>query len=334
MLTNSRRARGVMLRELGRGGVLSVVGLALLVLVGCATPERKRPEVSCEVAPWHFGQTEGFRLVTDHYVIYTTLQDRVLVDALPGFTEAAYENYTRLVKPTHVPDERMPVYLFASRGQWAAFTKKFTGSRAPVYLQVRNGGYSERGVSAIQYVTHSVTFPLFAHEGWHQYLYHHVNTRIPAWLNEGLAVSCEGQRWGSFGVKEFDAGYNPSRANVLAQALLSNRLHSLRTLLETHPGKIIEGSSRSVSVYYAQVWALMLFLQEGADGKYAEGFRRLLDKLGEVDIEQYARAVHIWSERESFNFGEALFRNFISEDVETVENEYFAFMRERFLENR
>lgn len=42
-------------------------------------------------------------------------------------------------------------------------------------------------------------------------------------------------------------------------------------------------------------------------------------------------AAHIRSDRRSFNFGEALFRNFISEDVDTVEREYFDFMVRRFL---
>ena len=225
----------------------------------------------------------------------------------------------------------MKVYLFASRGQWEAFTRRFTGSRAQMFLKVRNGGYSERGVSVIEFVANSVTFPLFAHEGLHQYLHHYVQARIPAWLNEGLAVACEGQRWGDHGVKEFDQWFNPKRRNDLAAALVSNRLHALRTLLETHPGKIVGGSSQSVAAYYGQVWALVLFLQEGEKGKYAADFWRLLGALDEMKLEQYARAAHVWSDRRSFNFGEALFRSFISEDIDAVQDEYFAFMRERFL---
>jgi len=86
-----------------------------------------------------------------------------------------------------------------------------------------------------------------------------------------------------------------------------------------------------VSTYYAQVWALVLFLEHGADGRYQERFHHLLKSLAEVDPEQAARAAHIASERELFNAGEALFRNYISEDLETVEQEYLAFMHERFL---
>jgi hypothetical protein len=205
---------------------------------------------------------------------------------------------------------------------------------------LRNGGYSYRGVSVMEYVATQITFPLFAHEGLHQYLHHHVRTpHIPAWLNEGLAVYCEGQRWGydpdrNYRVKSFDPWYNPARRNQLADALLSDRLYSLRQLLRTHAGEVVRETSRAVQTYYAQVWALTLFLQHGADGKYAEGFARLLQDIGTTDLEQRARAVHIWSEERAFHFGEALFRSYISEDLDTVEQEYRGFMRERFLAAR
>lgn len=311
-------------------GALTAAALALIGLAGCATP-KSRPVVPFEKEPWRYARTAGAKLTTAHYEIYTTLQDDLLVDALPGFVEAAYAHYAGLVPPARAPQEQMKVYLFVSRGQWEAFTRRFTGSRASVFLQVRNGGYSERGVSVIEYVRHEITFPLFAHEGFHQYLHHCVGARIPAWLNEGLAVYCEGQRWDAQGLKSFDPAYNPSRRNDLATALIGNKAHSLRKLLQTDAGQMIAGSSRSVATYYAQLWGLILFLQEGAGGKYAPGFQRLLAKLPELDIEQYARAAHIWSERPRFNFGEDLFRNFISEDLETVEQEYFAYLRARFL---
>jgi len=304
--------------------------VGLLWVAGCATAPKMAP-VRVETEPWQFGKVAGQKLTTDHYVIHTTLQDRVLIDALPSFVEGAYAQYRKELPPVREPNERMEVYLFATRGQWMAFTKRFTGSRAGLFLKIRNGGYSERGVSVIEYVANQITFPIFAHEGFHQYLYHCVNDRIPAWLNEGLAVASEGQRWGTYTVKEFDVWYNPARRNALAQALLANHLHSLRKLLETNAGEVIEGSTDSVNTYYAQVWALVLFLREGVGGKYAAGYHRMLSKLGEVDVEQYARAAHIWSDRATFNFGEALFRNFITDDLETAETEYFAFMRERFL---
>ena len=85
-----------------------------------------------------------------------------------------------------------------------------------------------------------------------------------------------------------------------------------------------------MGTYYAQLWALMLFLREGAHGRYAADFQRLLTSLDREDLAQYARAAHIWSEHPAPNFGEDLFRNFISEDLDAVEREYQAFMQQRF----
>lgn len=302
--------------------------LVLGGLAGCAAP-RARPPVQYESKPWTFAKLPGIKLTTEHYEIYTTLRDEVLRAALPDFVEAAYENYTRLVPPARTPDERMKVYLFASRDQWEAFTRRFTGPQAKVFLQVRNGGYSERGVSVIEYVRHEITFPLFAHEGFHQYVYHTVDAPIPAWLNEGLAVVCEGQRWGSQTIDRFDPWYNPTRRNDLADAIAGDRLHPLRKLLSTDAGRIIGGSSRAVGAYYAQLWALILFLREGTGGKYAADFQRLLDSLGRGELEAHARAAHIGSESPEFNFGAEVFRGFISADLDALESEYQAFMRQR-----
>jgi len=282
--------------------------------------------------PWTFGGAAGYKLTTAHYEVYTTLKDQVLVEALPDFVEAAYENYTRLVPPNRNPQQRMKVYLFVSRPQWEAFTRRFVGRRADVFLRVHHGGYSDRGVSVIEYVAHEITFPLLAHEGFHQYLYHHVGSKIPAWLNEGLATCCEGQRWDAYGIREFDPWYNPGRLNHLAAGLAAGRLHPLGKLLAIDAGQVIEDTGQSVASYYAQVWALILFLREGAGGKYAPGFQRLLNALNQANIEQYAKAAHIWSDRPSFNFGEDLFRSFISDDLETVEREYLDFIRQRLVE--
>ena len=98
----------------------------------------------------------------------------------------------------------------------------------------------------------------------------------------------------------------------------------------TDAGRIIGGTNRAVGTYYAQLWALMLFLREGADGRYAADFQRLLKTLGEGNLESYARAAHIWSQHAAPNFGEDLFRSFISEDLDAVQREYQAFMRQRF----
>lgn len=322
---------GIWAATRSRGGHVIAGLLAGALLAGCHATTRIPETVQFETGDWKFGATPGRKITTEHYVIYTTLNDTVLIDALPQFVEGCYLHYRELIAPNRDPNDRMPVFLFATRPQWEAFTRKFTGERATTFLKVRNGGYSERGVSVIEFVANSITFPLFAHEGFHQYLYHQVNSEVPAWLNEGLAVECEGQRWGAKGLKEFDPWYNPARRNVLAQALIANKLHPLRELLRTNAGEVISGSSQSVATYYAQLWALVIFLREGEQGRHKAGFEELLTALRDPDFARQARVSYIWSESDEFNLGEALFRRYIGDDLPKIEDEYFAFMRAKFV---
>lgn len=310
--------------------------LAAALCAGCAASTRAaRPApVEFEKHAWTYDGRDGHRLLTRHYEIYTTIRDEKLVENLPGIIEAAYDEYRKLAPPAREPAERMPVYLFATRAEWAAFTREFTGWRAPVFLRVRNGGYSERGVSVIEYVAHQTTFPLMAHEGFHQYLHHCVNPNVPAWLNEGLAVAFEGQHWKSAGYFTFDYWHNPARFNQLADALIRKKLIPLRTLLATNAGRVVNEPPRTVSTYYAQVWTLVLFLREGENGKYAPAFSRLLAQLGAADLEQQVHSAAVWSDGAQDSSGEALFRAFISDDLDAVEQELHAFLRQRILNEK
>jgi hypothetical protein len=314
--------------------LLPALAACAILLGGCAGSKKTTPvltDVPFEINDWQYADATGFRIQTEHYEIFTTLTDRVLLDALPQAMETAYLFYRELVPTAREPEQPMPVYLFARRAEWADFTKRFGPQRARTLLKVRNGGYMERGVTVAEYVSHAVTFPLLTHEGFHQFLFHCAHPHVPAWLNEGLAVLCEGQRWGNAGLTEFDPWHNPQRRNTLAEVLLRDELFSLDELLRINAGHVVGGSTRKISAYYGQVWALTLFLREGEEGKYAEGFARLLNALGSSDLENYARAYHVQSSRQSYNFGRDLFCNFISDDLETVEREYLTFMRQRIL---
>ncbi|MDX2199778.1 MAG: hypothetical protein SF069_12510 [Phycisphaerae bacterium] len=309
--------------------MLLAASLGIAQLAGCNATE-PQPRIEAQFSDWRFGQKPGRKIETEHYEIYTTLTDEVLLATFPELMERTFRYYQQQVPPKFQPEGRMPIYLFESLNEWAYFTQRFTGPRAPIFLQIRNGGYSERGVTVIQYVSHQTTFPLMAHEGLHQYLYHYVNPKVPAWLNEGLAVLCEGQRWTGAGLRSFDPAYNPSRQNVLAAAVLRDELLPLTELLETNAGRIVGETSRKVATYYAQVWALVRYLQEGDDGRYAPAYREMCAKLSEADFSTFAlRNSNLTGGR--VNAGEALFRKFITDDIETFEQGYRAFLRQGLL---
>ncbi|MCG3128148.1 MAG: hypothetical protein CHACPFDD_03024 [Phycisphaerae bacterium] len=310
------------------------IGLVLsggVVLAGCGERRddmyaARREPVAAAIEAWDYRGRAGRKVSTEHYDVYTTLTDEYLLSAVPGLMESAFDYYQRLVPAAREPREKMQVYLFLERQDWADFTKRFTGPRAPEFLRITYGGYCERGVTVIRYVSHPTTFPLLAHEGFHQYLHHHVNPYVPAWLNEGMAVMCEGQRWNGDRLVRFDPQFLPARRNILAEAVLEDRLFGLEQLLETHAGRIIQLSNREVGTYYAQLWALILFLREGRDGAYAPAFETMLGELGGLEAQRVVRTVAD-DGRGARSAGEQLFRSYIGENLADIESEYRAFMK-------
>jgi len=316
-------------RRLPRLALLASLAVFPVLLTGCAATRDLPPPAAYQSEPWKFGRHSGSKLITTHYEIYTTLTDPQQIEMIPDLVERAYEFYQQLVPPIHEPSERMTVYLLATRNQWATATAHLTGARAEIFLRVRNGGFSDGGVSVIQYVEPSVTGPLLAHEGFHQYLHCCVGPAVPAWLNEGLAVVCEGQRWTATRLREFDPYFNLTRQSRLAEAVNRDRLFPLEELLRTHAGNVVQGTSTQVGTYYAQLWALMLFLKEGENGKYAAGFERLRRDLATPAAAQRLRAEQIWAEDGQITPGEALFRSYICDDLPTFEREYMAYLQSR-----
>ena len=325
-------------------GKLVALGLIVLALAGCADrkpdPRVAPADLPVQESPWRYVGRTGKTLETEHYRIHTTVTDENLLRALPQVVETAYRHYQGLIPTPRQPAEKMEVYLFAQRGEFEYFTKELAPQKAKLLTQVRNGGYSEQGVSVIEYISNEITFPLMTHEGFHQYLHHCVRPNVPAWLNEGLAVYCEGFRVTSAGVGGLDPGLNPARRNALADALLRNQLISLDELLRINAGHVIGGSNRKIATYYAQAWMLMLFLEQyewknkEERGKYTASFERLRHALANDDLATFVQADQATSSRPVSSSGQALFAAYISPDFEAVDREYQRFMRQRVLNER
>lgn len=309
--------------------------LAVVALAGCQAG-RSGGSVAFEREPWQFGGHPGTRLLTEHYDIRTTVTDENVLETIPHVVEAAHDYYTDLLPPARTVDERLPLYLFERRTEWTRFTDMtFPPEVATRLKRVRNGGYSYKGIAALQYTTNARTFPLLTHEGLHQYVHYYLGTRPPAWLSEGLAVCAEGMKWTGSTRIAFDPWHIPERRNVLATRLGQNRLIPLPRLLRMHPGDTFSGRPGAADGYYAQVWMLVLFLQHGADGRYAPDYLRLREALHTPNPERFARAAFIRSPSGSeYDYGEYLFRNFISSDLATVEKEFQAFLRQELLNAR
>ena len=298
-----------------------------VLTVGCKSPFAPKP-IQFTTEDWNYRDAKGFELASDHYLIRTTSRSKPFINALPGFLETSYQAYNELLPTETAPRKDLETYLFQTRWQWERFTEEFAPRRAKTYKRIRNGGYSERGVTVTQYSSRRATLSTLAHEGLHQFLEVTGRARIPAWINEGLACYFE-----SFDLKDnrpvFVREKNTLRSPALREALAADALIPLVEILSTSAGQAIHKRSRHVSNYYAQEWSLVLFLlQSPATNPYYPGFRELLDELGTEAMRRRAKAYIAADTDGTLSLGEAVFRSYVTEDLATFESAYKAYLHE------
>ncbi len=299
----------------------------MFVLGGCAADRAAGP-ADYQTEEWSFGNTKGSRLITRHYILHTTCKSKPLIASMPGFLESCWEAYAELVPCQTVPDQPLHTYLFQSRWEWDDFTEQFAPQRAETYKRIRSGGYSERGVTVSHYGSRRSTLSTLAHEGLHQYLEATRGNRIPAWLNEGLATRFEAFDLDSDNRPIFTPEKNYLRLNHLRAAYAAKGLLPMRDVLGTHAGIEIQKQSADVATYYAQVWSLTLYLlQPPRKNPYHDGFRRLLDELGTDAMVRNARAYLATDTDGKMSEGEAVFRSYVTEDLDRFQADYETFVR-------
>lgn len=306
-----------------------MAGFALLA--GCQHPlTPTTPDFSVDTQSWSFGHTPGTLLITPHYRIHATINDETMIKVLPKFMETAHQLYTKLLPTGDSNDEPSNVYVFRTRNEWEQFTKQFSPRAANVYLRIRSGGYAEPGGTVVYYIRRYTTFAVIAHEGLHMYVFRRFpNAGIPAWLNEGLACYCEGHEWQE-DTPVFTPGVNRFRMNSVRRALTNGSLFKLEDILATDAGKIVREPVQRVETYYAQAWSLVAFMIHGAGGKYVERFARLRLELGTDAMRQAIEAQIVTNPRaggRAISRGEALFRAYITDDLEGFNAEYGLWLR-------
>ena len=305
--------------------VSAVMGMVAIALAGCATVPRA-PEFTLEKKePWKFGKAAGVMMETDHYRIYSTHTDEFFNDLLPSFVESAHQLYRTLVPYEYSRPRKLDTYMFGTRRQWYTFAKAKYPHRERIFSRISSGAFTEGSVSVNYFIRNSETLSILAHEGFHQYVGNMQFPRIPAWLNEGLACYCESIKFKGrrpiFTMRE-----NLLRANFLRSALATDTLIPLKQMLDTNAGKeIVKQQIANTQAYYAQAWALVTFLKHSR--KYAHSFDGLLKDIGSERLRQrvreYRRQV---PQGHKLTFGEALFCSYITEDLETFEQEYRKYM--------
>jgi len=279
------------------------------------------------------------------------VQDPVYQHLLAKVLEATHERMTLLNPNTQGSAAGGPVsgggrildcYVFASRGQWESYTRARAGSNAPIYLQISAGGYCQEGVFAGYDIGREQTLSVVSHEAWHQYSWFAFKDRLPSWLEEGLATQNEAVEWqtsqaGLNSKAEIMPVFRPElnwrRFSSLQTAVRSDRMWKLQDLLSTHAGQVIKMPQQRIDAYYAQLWSLVLFLEQSPE--YRPRLQALLADATSGKLTQALAGTNV-TRRQIDNFtehwnavaGPVYTQKYFNSDLGELEKEYVAWMKE------
>lgn len=235
------------------------------------------PVLSTE--PWTFAGRDGSIIRTQHYRVFTTSDRTIIRRVLPGFLEASLVQYRTSLGDLPPPPVKLDTYLMDTRPEWASLTRALMQDRADVYLRIERGGFAAQGRGVYRDLgALTDTLNLAAHEGWHQYTQLTFKSRLPVYLEEGIATFMEGFRFDPArpDAPIFMPWANTERYDQLRRAVSAGRLLSLETLMSTPPQDLIATDQELALTWYAQVWALVHFLHEGESGLYTSALHAIL----------------------------------------------------------
>ncbi len=280
------------------------------------------------------GEILGVRLQTPHYQIYTSTQSRDLADRLPEFMESALDHYTTALVSLPKPSQLMTSYLFRNRDQWGDYTRQRLPNEANTYLKLGRGGYTTGGETVYYDIGRYDTFIIAAHEGWHQFTQNTFKHMLPIWLEEGVATYMEGNSMRG-GTIEFLPWRNFERYRALRNAVRDGGLIPLTRLINGTPQSFLnDGGKTPLLSYYAQVWALVHFLNEGEGGKYREGLRKVISDAANGRLAGVlATSTKISTTRQrhlalSSRTGPWVLLAYFNQNLDEIEREFDAFVQE------
>ena len=308
--------------------------LPILVLLfaatGCST---SRPHLGGLPAPaatriesWSYEGNPGRKLITPHYVIYTTLRDDDVAAGVAQVMEGALSQYRRLAPDVPPSGQPMACYLFQTRDEWAAFTRTRTGADAAVYLQINRGGYTVRDWYVAYFIGDLGTYSVAAHEGFHQYVARHFRSRLPPFLEEGLACMFEEVHWASAGggpwLPRWSLATNRSRLVGLRHAYEGGYLLPLAQLASMHAGQVVDRPPEQIEAFYAQSWAFARFLWEAEAGRYRPALRRILTEAADGTLYPGDRTLRTDDGLWDPDSARPLLEHYLGADLETLDEAF------------
>ena len=284
------------------------------------------------VEPWVNDFGPGLKLTTDHYEIFSTVQQPLILRMIPGFVESAYRGYNdQLAQPIETAS-KFTIYLFADRQQWEDFTRAFAGEQASLFCKIKTGAYYLNGACVVYDIGPKRTLAAIGHEGWHQFNSRLFKYRLPSWLDEGVAMLFEASVCEQ-GLFRFDPALNVQRLGALKETLGRSRQIPLHELITTSPGEVLAtDQAEAVMAFYSQSYALVRFLREAGYGQRLNSYHQLLHDglLGYWPLDESAGATaenRNLPRTISWNraVGRQLFDRYVGNDMEQLDREYQAF---------
>lgn len=335
---------------------------SLLLCIGCEMFESRRepaprhsvPEVPRRVpeqlgpvtrSPWTYDGRVGEQIETPHYRVFTTATSSIAAQRLPEFLEAALTHYrtgiTGAASALPAPELKLDTFVMRSRSEWERLSRQLLADQAETFMNIQRGGFAYGGRALLFNIGPADTLAVASHEGWHQYTQRTFKSPLPIWLEEGIATHAEGHRWDAAGRSAiFLPWANTERFDQLRRAASTGRLMPLTELMSTSPQTLIKDSSNSEAglTYYAQVWALAHYLNEGDGGKHRAQLRVLLHDAasGAVPAKLNAsllamspeRSVRLRSTSAGVNAGPVVFMTYFNSDLNASSAAYERFVRQ------
>jgi hypothetical protein len=332
--------------------------LGAIVLTGCRQPDRART-ASAKASPsdqtcratverlesehlpalvsvegWESQYGSGVKLSTEHYEIFSTVVQPLMLRMVPGFIESAYRGYNDQLPEPIDTASRFQVYLFAERSQWEDFTRSFAGDQASLFCKIKTGAYYLNGACVVYDIGPKRTLSALGHEGWHQFNSRHFKYRLPSWLDEGVAMLFE-TSVSDGNLFHFDPAGNVQRLGALKDTLGKGKSIPLRDLISTSPGEVLAiDQAEAVMAFYSQSYALVRFLREADYGRRLDSYQRLLsdgltgrwpldESAGITAADRNLPRTIPWNRQ----VGRQLFEHYIGTDLNQIEQEYLAFCR-------
>lgn len=311
-----------------------IVSLLMLLLTGagCATADRQTTlkgsePVAKTVTPWVFDGRRAKIVSTPHYVLHTTIEDEDFLDKLARVMEGALLQYQQLTPGVTLSEKPLDCFIFEHRDHWKTFTKLHTGNDASIYLQINRGGYTIRDWYVAYYIGDVGTFAVTAHEGWHQYVARHFRSRMPPFLEEGLATMFENITWPNQNPK-WNLTVNLSRADRLRTAIEDQQLWPLDELCMMHAGDVVSLSGERIETFYAQNWAFAQFMLNAENQKYRPAFQQMMRELASGQSEaltgRHRGPPDTWDPRTV----KPLLEHYLNMDMKRINAAYQAYIRQ------